>query len=251
MKPIFLVDLDDTLFQTRHKIPAHLEPFRIAAEATNGRHSFYTEHQDALVAWMFSCADAIPVTARSRESFSRCSLPAHGRAVLSNGGLVLEADGSRDEVWHDRVRAESDLSAASMRAFLEAGAASEADVRSWIVEEEGVPLYACFKSNLSDTANLARIAARFRSVHPDLRFASNGNNLSATPSGISKAAAVRYLLEEKGLAAPGIPVFGMGDSLSDLPFMDLCHFKVVPTGSQVDALLTTGGSPVVAVSEAA
>lgn len=232
-RPLFLVDLDDTLFQTEHKIPAHLAPFRIASEATNGKHSYFTGSQSALVEWLFSAADTVPVTARSRESYSRCRLPASGRAVLSNGGLVLEPDGSRDEVWHARIVEGSEREAASMGEALAQGLGM-GDARGWIVDEDGVPLYVCFKSNRDDLTVLDEIRRAVGREHPNLRAAQNGNNLSFSPAHVSKAAAVRYLIEETGITGPDTPVFGIGDSVSDLPFMRLCHFKVVPTGSQID-----------------
>lgn len=232
-RPLFLVDLDDTLFQTHGKIPAHLEPFRIAAEATNGKHSWYTGHQSALVEWLFEAADTIPVTARSAKSYSRCQLPPHRRAVLSNGGLIHDADGSRDEVWHARVAKESSREARSMADALSFGL-DLGDARGWVVDEEGIPLYVCFKSNGESTDILDEIRQAVSERHPLLRAAQNGNNLSFSPHHVSKAAAVRYLIEETGLGGPDVPLFGMGDSVSDLPFMRLCHFKVVPTGSQID-----------------
>ena len=232
-RPLFLVDLDDTLFHTRHKIPAHLEPFRVASEATNGRHSWYTRHQSALVEWLFTAADTIPVTARSRESMSRCHIPAFSNAVLSNGGLVLGPDGQRDEEWHRRIVAGSTREAESMVAALENGLAL-GDVRGWVVEEAGIPLYVCFKSNDEGIEVLDTVRMAVSAVHPNLRAAQNGNNLSFSPAHVSKSAAVRYLLEERCIAGPDVSVFGMGDSVSDLPFMQLCHFKVIPTGSQID-----------------
>jgi hypothetical protein len=238
MKPLFLVDLDDTLFQTERKIPRGLEKHAMASEATNGKHSWYTRHQSDLVEWLFENADVVPVTARSRESFSRCRLPVGNGAILCNGGLVLEADGSVDAEWDARIRKGAEGVRETMDLVLSEGFGLGYDVRGWIVSEADVPLYACFKSNKDEEIGcLAEIVTtlagddRFKDV---FSFHRNGNNVGIVPHHVSKKAAVEHLLIRRGIAAAHIPVFGMGDSLSDLPFMDLCHFKVIPTGSQID-----------------
>ena len=65
----------------------------------------------------------------------------------------------------------------------------------------------------------------------DFTHHRNGNNLSFTPKGISKKLAVEHLDEVIGGDAMRL---GMGDSLTDLPFMRSCHMMMIPPGSQID-----------------
>ncbi len=69
----------------------------------------------------------------------------------------------------------------------------------------------------------------------------NDNNLSITPAGISKQLAVEYL-SKKLLHGDAVPVFGMGDSLTDLPFMATCDMLVIPKKSQISSKLLQLGA---------
>jgi len=60
----------------------------------------------------------------------------------------------------------------------------------------------------------------------------NGNNLSFTPQGISKRAAVAHLIDIRPEIRHGI-ILAMGDSLTDLPFMQLANMMMIPPASQV------------------
>ena len=104
--------------------------------------------------------------------------------------------------------------------------------RCWTVEEFGTGFYFCVKSNEGEQAlddveeGLCKLA--------DTRLVRhrNDNNLSFTPVGISKRLAVEYL-SEKLLRIDAVPLFGMGDSLTDLPFMATCDMLVIPKKSQI------------------
>lgn len=77
-KPVFLCDLDDTLFQTRRKMVDELDlpPFRVGAlDRSLTPRSFMTEEQSMLVDWLLEHAEFIPVTARGTEEISRVNIP--------------------------------------------------------------------------------------------------------------------------------------------------------------------------------
>ncbi|HMU87433.1 MAG TPA: hypothetical protein PKC11_07370, partial [Agitococcus sp.] len=65
IKPLFLMDLDDTLLQTARKMPADM-PRQVAALDKHGQPlSFTNPKQQAFIEWLLLCADVVPVTARS------------------------------------------------------------------------------------------------------------------------------------------------------------------------------------------
>jgi len=104
--------------------------------------------------------------------------------------------------------------------------------RSWVGEEFGTGIYFCVKANggaqdldLIDDALTARAGLGFTRHR-------NDNNLSYIPKGISKKDAVAYLIETLPQASER-PIFGFGDSLTDLPFMELCTMMVIPSTSQI------------------
>lgn len=241
-KPLIFSDLDDTLFQTERKM-ADMPPIDfLASTSGNGSHSYMTQAQKAAFDWLAGSARLIPVTARSTETLENCHLPFTDYRVASNGAVIIEPDGQPDQGWLSRTR---EISKAWTGLMIQMEAIVDVHdmdglVRHWIVREFGMPVYLCVKSNgpeerLDDFQNLL---ADFLSEEGCLPFLThrNGNNLSFTPDPISKKAAVEYLigkLDPEGL----IPVWGMGDSLTDIPFMSACQMMVMPMGSQVQKAL--------------
>ena len=66
-----------------------------------------------------------------------------------------------------------------------------------------------------------------------LRLHRNGRNLALLPAYTSKKRAVEHIKNLLDIR-PDDLVLGMGDSLTDLPFMRLCQFGIIPVGSQID-----------------
>lgn len=242
------VDLDDTLFQTLRKCPpeepqAHLT---LAAQATNGAHSMMTRRQKALVDWLIATAETIPVTARSTEAYSRVAIPFASFAILANGAVILGPDGAPDATWAAAMARDLGGFEETLEALLQHGrAAAETaslDVRSWIVEEAELSTYAVFKQNDGEGERLAEIADALATgfdlagwtVH------HNGNNLGLLPPALSKRRAVEHLIGRLRADDPARPAIGLGDSLTDLPFLLACDVWGAPAASQLAAALSSG-----------
>ncbi|ASJ70723.1 hypothetical protein IMCC3135_03050 [Granulosicoccus antarcticus IMCC3135] len=236
MRPIIFSDLDDTIFQTARKMPdGELEHATLASEALNGSHSYMSPPQSLMMDWLLGSTRFIPVTARSTEALERCKLPFDDYQVCSNGAVILMPDGTRDLEWFETTKGHADAAAESLNALLSfvQNQTVPDRFRCWIVEEFGTGFYFCVKSNegadrldeveegLGDIAGIQFVRHR------------NDNNLSFTPAAISKRHAVEYLAA-KLLDEARVPVFGMGDSLTDLPFMATCDMLVIPRNSQID-----------------
>lgn len=244
-RPIVFVDLDDTLFQTLRKCPPEeSEHLVVAARATNGSHSMMTRRQKALVDWLVSTTQTIPVTARSMEAFSRVAIPFGDYAIVSNGAVVLDPAGRPDADYAGLIARDLAAYRDALDAVIGHGrrAAEEVglDTRSWIVTEEVVAgetlwAYAVFKENDGDGDRLLEIAAAL-SAGLDLAgwtIHHNGNNLALLPPALSKRRAVEYLLARLRAEDPTRPAIGLGDSLTDLPFMLACDIWGAPVASQL------------------
>jgi hydroxymethylpyrimidine pyrophosphatase-like HAD family hydrolase len=238
MRPIVFTDLDDTLFQTARKMPTPPEEARRTTRALNGSHSYMTGPQAHMLAWLLETTRLIPVTARSTETMERVSVPFSDYRICSNGAVILAPDGVPDAAWQARTQAIAHDRCAMLSALTAAVAAHDpaGAFRCWIVEEAGCGIYFCVKSN-GEAERLDDIEGVLRGiVDDDMIPHRNDNNLSFTPRELTKSYAVAHLLER--LNADGdTPVFGMGDSLTDLPFMQLCDMMVVPRRSQVAAAM--------------
>lgn len=234
MTPLILTDLDDTLFQTLEKCPSDRRGLKQMSSLIDGSPSgFATPLQQHFLDWLES-GEVVPVTARGRDVLARVAIR-QAPAIASNGGCILLADGALDLAWHDHLSAQ----AAEGDAVLDVYRTLTGDLcttrfRHWSVEENGLDLYIVIKSNERDNAALAALESDLVATKPaGWRCHRNGNNLAYLPPWLSKRHAVRYMIDQVRADAPDTPVIGIGDSISDVGFMDLCDFAMAPTRSQL------------------
>lgn len=237
-KVIYLTDLDDTLFCSPRKVTG--TPGPAVTTATNGHHSHMGPAQRDLFDLMRETGEVIPVTARSSDAFGRVHLEfGTRRAILANGAILLDETGAPDPDWFALTSRVGHAAASRMRDMMATITEEYGDaVRSWIVHESGAPVYLCTKMNEGEPEEIAAVLVEIgvllfeRYGLSDFQQHVNGNNLSLTPWEISKRAACDHLLSRLGDRSD-LTVIGVGDSLTDLPFMGLCDFMMTPTRSQI------------------
>jgi hypothetical protein len=240
VRAIALVDLDDTLFQTLGKCPQDVPPEALApiGYARDGEPlSYATPRQLGFLAWLSEWTLLVPVTARSRDALDRVRI-AWTRAVCAHGGVVVGEEGKSDSGWRSRMAAEAGAHAealAELARRVEAEARGAA-LRIRILEEEGLPLYLLVKHETGDAAALAGAIDRVvPHVPPGWTVHRNGNNAALLPPFLGKQHAVAYLIPQLRRQYPDTPIIGIGDSLTDAPFMALCDYAMMPTRSQLAA----------------
>ncbi|MDW9481715.1 hypothetical protein GOB57_24000 [Sinorhizobium meliloti] len=242
MKPIALVDLDDTLFQTKRKVP-HLseDDLFLASTANNGSHSYMTKTQARFAEWLVATTETIPVTARSSEALSRVTIPFHSYAIVSNGAVILDPDGKPDAEWHELVSEGLRPLDSYFGDLLTAGTAKAAElgvsIRAWRVMEGDLATYVVFKENEGDGARLQEIVPLV-DKEGWVRH-HNGNNLALIPPTISKRLATEFLIKRLRADDPHRPVIGYGDSVSDFSYLSLCDWWGAPGKSQMTDLVVS------------
>lgn len=245
-KPIVLMDLDDTLFQTIRKIPNADSSglFTGAVDEQMKANSFLTPKQMKLFSWLNNTSELIPVTARGTEQFSRVRLPFKSWSVTTYGAVILRPDGTIDETWKSIVEQELKpfMSELIMLKSIVDGIISELGIDAWSrinTEYKGLNVYLVMKhrdnsrlNELTDVINAISecISLKNFCVH------KNDNNVAWIPKCIGKGVAVQYLMDRinpRGAKA----VLGFGDSLSDASYFAHCDWWGTPARSQVsDAL---------------
>lgn len=245
MTPIFLVDLDDTLFRSRRKLTEYSdEQLTLGArvldpEAPPSKHSYMTPTQKAMVDWLLASAEVIPVTARGTESYANVEIPFKGYAIVANGAVILGPNGQPDAEWRDIVNPQLVEHAEYFEELLAAGRAKSEElgvsIRCWAVPEGGVATYLVFKENGGEGERLQEIVPIVEKEGWVRHH--NGNNLALIPPGISKRLATEFLLERLKRDDPHRPVFGLGDSNSDMSYMSLCDWWGAPRQSQISELV--------------
>lgn len=237
---VVFTDLDDTLFRTARKLRDGETTGAVqVAKALNEQHGLMTQAQAALLDWI-DPARAVPVTARGSVAFGRVALNFGGSAIVANGAAILNAEGVPDAEWQARIMAalaphRVALEALPDRARAEA-ARIGAQVRTWLVEEPrcgGVYAVVKVEPGTCESALAAIAPVLEASLEGPWRRHLNGNNLALLPPGISKAIATGFMLARLRETGPLLAI-GVGDSCSDLGFMQLCDFWMTPAGSQLD-----------------
>jgi hypothetical protein len=239
VKPLLLTDLDDTLFQTARKMPPNAEKIPAATGLNGDTISFMHPWQHDFIQWALGCMSVIPVTARGVESFQRVHLPFQHEAVCVHGAAILTPVGTLDAEWHSHIQQQlapyQQRLPLMLATALQTGESLGLSLRGWLEWVEDSAVYLVIKSNASRTEDLEQLLHTLQEII-DLQgfyIHMNGNNLALLPDAINKRAAVVEILRRHTAAHGRIPVFGMGDSVSDLGFMRLCDFAAFPPRSQL------------------
>jgi hypothetical protein len=241
MRIVLFLDLDDTIFQTRSKCPPG-EPVRPAAFGRDGAPlSFMTQRQHTLLNVLFRAATVIPTTARNFDAFRRVDLPfAHG-AILNFGGVVVRPDGTLDPAWDAQVRPQLTALGAELHAIKRSIetiiARRQLGASARLIVDFDLPLYVVVKHPAGDADKLLPLRDELRASLDHDRFFlhCNDNNLSVAPRCLGKERAVRYVIDHVLGDEPALTI-GMGDSLTDAAFLDLCDYSLVPGASQLAAM---------------
>jgi hypothetical protein len=237
MRIVAFLDLDDTLFQTRPKCPDG-EPIHAVAFRRDGTPlSFMTQRQRTLLDVWFRSATVIPTTARNRDALARVDLPFNHAAILDFGGAVLLPGGELDEAWDAQVRPRAlELHQELQALHREAeriNASRHLGVYARVIVDFDMPLYVVIKHLEGDGSKLLPLQAELAPlVGEQFRIHANDNNLSIVPRFLGKEHAVRHIIAHHFGNEP-LLTLGMGDSLSDAGFLDVCDYGFMPRGCQL------------------
>lgn len=242
MRAIALVDLDDTLFQTLRKCPPDVPAERLVplGFARDGAPlSYATPRQLNLLEWLSESAWLVPVTARSREALMRARI-SFTAAICAHGGVIIGEDGEPDPEWRRHAQAQSAALQPELeklrRAIATEAEARGAALRVRVLSEEGLGLYVLAKHEETDEEALhAIVDAILHDLPAGWSVHRNGNNAALMPPWLGKRHAVAALLPRLRERHPDAPVIGLGDSLTDAPYMALCDYAMMPRGSQLAA----------------
>lgn len=249
--PVFVLsDLDDTLFNSVRKRAPTADAVPAALLKSGEVISTTSAHQRRFIDWLMRDAQLIPVTARSVEAFQRVLLPLPGPAIVSFGGVLLDAARQPDSEWAAHMRAvlapaEEPLHEAA--ALLTAAIAARGlDAWARVVREHGLTQYLVIKHRQHDVAALTRLKAdvldAWAAAHPGYRIHQNDNNVALLPPGLDKAPAVAFLLARLKAEHGEIVTLGLGDSHSDAAFLALCDYAAAPQGTQLGRRLLDSGT---------
>jgi len=254
IKPYALMDLDDTLFQTQRKIDAWdlptAETENLVCATVNKQDeplSFMSQRQASFFNWLLASTDLIVVTARDRSEIKRVKLPFDSWQVLTHGAIILTADGQLLSKWQQHMYNKLAPLQDKLNQLSELFASHSKSEQSQLVftphidcfnngsVEEELTIYLAIKHAQKDHQALVDLAkqlpALIRDFEQDFYVHVNANNLAILPHAVHKHHAVQFLLDNH--LDHQRPSFGFGDSLADLPFLQLLDWYGMPSRGQI------------------
>lgn len=247
-RPYALMDLDDTLFQTKRKLDQWQLPTDALTVATLDKQgeplSFFTAKQAQFFAWLSQTTELIPITARDTQEIKRVKLPFHSWQVLTHGAVIVQPNGKSLEAWQSvMVQALTPLQAPMSQLYDMLNtefSALNLRVTPHCELFNGVPLtvYLAIKQVDKDHTVLLKLAEKLPTLSViDQAFYVhvNANNLAILPHAVHKREAVKFLLHELD---PTRPSFGFGDSVTDLAFLQCLDWYGTPNKGQLHDTIT-------------
>lgn len=254
VKPYALMDLDDTLFQTQRKIDAWnlpmAEPENLVCATVNKQGkplSFMSQRQAAFFNWLLLSTELIVVTARDRQEIKRVKLPFDSWQVLTHGAIILDKDGTLQAQWQQRMHSQLAPLQDKLRQLSQLFANHSTNDNSQLVftphidsfddgsVNEELTIYLAIKHGQKDHQALVDLATKLptliRDFEQDFYVHVNANNLAILPHAVHKRHAVQFLLDHH--LDNQRPSFGFGDSLADLPFLQLLDWYGMPNHGQL------------------
>lgn len=239
---VVFLDLDDTIFQTKRKCNSENSLTPVTFGIDGNPISYMKPGQLLLWESLLQIATLIPVTARDIPAFKRVNLNFNNGAIVDHGGIVILPTGDVDQEWLSYITPKSIKSDPLLKEAVsiinDYITKERLKARVRIVSDCNLNFYIVSKTDqdcLDELTYLSEILKKHFSQYANVYL--NDNNLSFLPLYLNKSLAVEYFIKSN-LKLDNKPkekflLLGMGDSISDTDFLDLCDYQIVPTKSQL------------------
>lgn len=245
-KPLFLVDLDDTLFQTKRKMPAnHTSIYTAAIDKKLQARSYMNQEQADFVDWLLKTTLLVPVTARGTEEISRVTIPFNSWKITTHGAVIIDPNGHCAKEWEAKISAQLEPYQEKIlhKQNILTHAFENAGIDAWArinYEYNNTAIYLVAKH--SDSSKIQELYAIADKVDAELGLEGfythrNDNNIAWLPKCIQKGMAAEFLVERLRKEYAHIAIMGLGDSLSDYNFLRHCTWFGMPKQSQLAEIL--------------
>lgn len=196
--------------------------------------SFFSKAQCGLLD-LLQQATLIPVTGRNTSALQRVHLNFVSYRITGHGAMISDATGEPVEEWLVLNQADYQTWQESMEVTVEwvqqKISREKLELRCRLIEDQGLPVYVSIKGNENLLAQLETTLTEIWASPGQIH--RNGHNMALLPPFANKERAVSYLMQRFRETHSSPLYIGLGDSLSDLPFMRLCHFAITPQASQI------------------
>ncbi len=236
MPIVVFTDIDDTLIQTLKKLPEESVP-EVGAVDKEGLALSYTTVQQRQLIDLINSQHCIPVTGRNQDALNRVLMHFKGFKVVDHGAMVLGSDNQPLPEWLDEIRESSsdwfsilEEYSLAVNSFI---AEHQLSLRARVIYDFGHACYISIKGLPADLEHLNDLADRFCALDVNARKHINGHNMALLPPYACKKKAVKFLQKYYLEKDPGTLFIAAADSCSDLPYMGVCHYAMLPVSSQI------------------
>jgi HAD superfamily hydrolase (TIGR01484 family) len=232
---MLFLDLDDTIFQTKRKNSRGNIP---ATNPENPENISYMTEGQQLFTDMFlkqKNVKIVPVTARDQDQYNRTEISKHPKVTtaIMYFSAVISENGQPDLQWRAHIRNCYDGLKQSLPEVVEriSDNIDPAVFKMHSVED----YYIVIKNRAGNKEQYIlqndELQKKLQAIIDDQYYIHyNSNNISVLPKFLDKKYAVEYLIKKY---KPSLTI-GAGDSLTDLNFMQVCDFMVIPGSSQIN-----------------
>jgi len=235
-------DLDDSLFSSKRK-HTKTSDSQIASVNKRGEvESYATLQQQKLVQMLAALkASFIAVTGRRTSSYQHCIIDQVSNseyAIVSHGALILDDKSESLPCWMTYLNNTYDLknwqekltqTHSQLRDYF---SEINCEARVRLIIDHDICAYICIKIPVHNQQKnlLDKISLYLKQL--DFRIHCNAGNFAVLPPYANKELAVNYLIKKLNMSDKDV-IFGIGDSLSDLPFIRNLDFAIFPKSSQI------------------
>lgn len=246
---IFLTDIEDMQCHTTGKFRRYVGDETKLGEACifeEGKPVGFRSAQQKTLLDLMSAGRCIAVTGRTTQRYKDVQLGFSDFAIAAFGGVILHPDGSVDKCWHDQMASKTAETATELHGLcrtakgLAAGISDTMQVE--VAVDDGLPLFISVTQPKVVQADYEAMGLELVRVMPaGWKIHLNDSKLVVYPPFLGKGLACKYFLDN--LAGEHDLVIGMGDSLTDVEFMEYCTFMTAPVTSQIFSALRRSHHP--------
>ena len=235
-------DLDDSLFSSKRKHTKTADSQIASVNKLGEVESYATLQQQKLVQMLAALqASFIAVTGRRTSSYQHCIIDQVTNseyAIVSHGALILDEQSELLPCWIEYLNNTYDLQhwqeklTQTHSHLIDYFSAINCDARVRLIIDHDICTYICIKIPVhhQQKSLLEQISLYLNQL--DFRIHDNAGNFAILPPYTNKELAVNYLMKKLNMSDKDV-VFGIGDSLSDLPFIRNLDFAIFPKSSQI------------------
>ena len=230
-KIFFFTDIDDTLIQTARKTDFTKQTVVASYDKEGKESSFFYEGTKLFIDTIIDAGiNFIPTTARNLDAYKRTLFYKNEKItyVILNFGALILVNNKEDKEWsnymlqkYNSIPAIDTVYNALNMKFKE----ESLEVTIKIIDSYYISIYN--KYNLDNKIILKKIKKQlelFLLENKQYYLYENGNSFGILPLFLNKKFAVEYLIKKE---LPLLTI-GAGDNISDLDFMKLTNFKLLP-----------------------